>query len=135
MRAKTSWALTGMLALAGMATGSNAAPQEAFCSCDNQYQAGQVVHATVDNPNRAPNLPAGSNGKVLCGNPDFNGWVQVGFFNWNNGNRDLNNFCACGGVDSDAKGWWVKCNDLQAGWAPVRGCLLHRWRVPGDLRA
>ena len=48
MRAKTSWALTGMLALAGMATGSNAAPQEAFCSCDNEYQVGQVVHVTVD---------------------------------------------------------------------------------------
>ncbi|MDG2200853.1 MAG: hypothetical protein P8K80_06685 [Phycisphaerales bacterium] len=121
MRAKTSWALTGMLALAGMATGSNAAPQEAFCSCDNEYQVGQVVHVTVDSPNRAPNLPAGSNGKVLCGNPDFNGWIQVGFLDWNNGNRDLNNFCACGEPDLDARGWWVKCNDLKAGWAPVRG--------------
>jgi len=126
MQLNSRWALAGVLAVAGIAGGSAAAPLDGgFCSCNHQFEAGDVVHLLVDNPNRAENLPAGSEGKVLCGNPRFDKWVQVGFFDWDNGGRDLNHFCECGGIDSDGKGWWVRCNTLAPGPALRHGaCCL-----------
>ncbi|MBG79756.1 MAG: hypothetical protein CMJ39_03475 [Phycisphaerae bacterium] len=124
MQSKPYCPLMALMAMLCFTAATVAAPLE-FCSCANEYQDGDVVHLLVDNPNGAPNLPAGSEGKILCGNNRFNGWVQVGFFGWNNGNRNLNQWCDCGGGDADSKGWWVKCTDLAPGWVSVPGaCCL-----------
>ena len=87
MQSKPYCPLMALMAMLCFTAATVAAPLE-FCSCANEYQDGDVVHLLVDNPNGAPNLPAGSEGKILCGNNRFNGWVQVGFFGWNNGNRN-----------------------------------------------
>ena len=129
MQSISTWSLATLLSVLCLGVCANAAQlDDEFCSCQNQYQPGDIVHLLIDNPNRSQRLPARSEGKILCGNNRFPGWVQVGFFGWDNGNRNLNHWCDCGGFDADGKGWWVKCGDIAPGWAPEMGacCIGER---------
>lgn len=86
------------------------------CLCQGRYQLGQVVTLLVDNPADARGLPAGTAGKVLCANERFNGWVLVGWFGYDNRGKAVNSHCECGEFDWDGKGWWVRCDEIRAGW-------------------
>ncbi|MEE2906489.1 MAG: S8 family serine peptidase, partial [Planctomycetota bacterium] len=91
------------------------------CACDDEYNAGDRVHALVDNPQGGTGIVAGQCGTVICGRDGGDSLnILIEWDDWYAG-HDNTSFCEC--VDGDSSGtascWWVDCPDIAAGCVPA----------------
>lgn len=83
------------------------------CVCDADFQPGDEVRSTIDNPDGNPQILRGDTGTVICGR-EFPGGAILVAWDIDNG-HDGFDACHCPTnelPDDSVTGWYVLCSDL-----------------------
>ena len=82
------------------------------CACDDLFNVGDQVVATVDYPSGNQEIFIGSTGTVICGYESEN-MLLIDWDDITNGHNG-NGYCECGdGPIPQNTGWWVYCNEIE----------------------